>query len=78
MPKKQKLNLEELKVQSFVTALEEQDLGKFRGGTIDPTCIGSCDCDTDTPECITDGETLNPNGGARIGHATNLQAARMS
>jgi hypothetical protein len=61
MPKKQKLNLEELKVQSFVTTLKEEELDKFRGGTIDSTCIGSCDCNTDPSECTIDGETLNPN-----------------
>lgn len=43
MPKKMKLNLEELNVQSFVTLLDSQEVHAFRGGS-DP-CGNSEDCE---------------------------------
>lgn len=62
MPKqKMKLNLDELKIQSFVTTLKKQELDKFRGGTgVDATCP-SCNGNTDPVECTVDGGTLNQN-----------------
>ncbi len=47
MPKKLKLKLEDLKIQSFVTLLTEDEKKKFKGG-------GSVDCDsTHYPCCHT-------------------------
>lgn len=56
MPRKIKLNLNDLKVQSFVTALNEYDKAKIKGGTDTAdddcdtstcrTCYTRCTCDT--------------------------------
>ncbi len=48
MPKKIKLNLNDLKVQSFVTAFDDKEKREFIGGTSDdggvcpPTCGSQC------------------------------------
>lgn len=44
MPKKLKLNLNDLKVQSFVTALDEREKRGFKGGTTggDDGCPPTC------------------------------------
>lgn len=44
MPKKLKLDLNGLKVNSFVTSLGNRDREKIKGG-VDPTDFGSCSCD---------------------------------
>ncbi len=66
MPKNLKLNLNELKVQSFVTALTSEEKDRFKGGGSDgcdsPTtkvthcscngsCGGSCSCGSDCLTC---------------------------
>jgi hypothetical protein len=66
MPKKLKLNLDELKVQSFVTGLDDDMLKKMKGGTGDDedsrslpyTC--SCCYITNTPPATGCGPTTNP------------------
>lgn len=65
MPKKLKLNLNELKVQSFVTALTDEEKDKYRGAGSDKcddtggaaTCVpctntcGTCSCGTACQTC---------------------------
>ncbi len=58
MPKKLKLNLKGLKVQSFVTSLKDEEKTKIRGGDVltnsclqcTETCQG-CNTYTDCPTC---------------------------
>ena len=45
--KKKKLNLENLKVQSFVTSLKEENPNTVKGGTASVPAM----CDTDNPAC---------------------------
>jgi len=48
MDEKMKLSLEDLEVQSFVTALEESDLGRLKGG-----CDTATDCPSDADNSCT-------------------------
>jgi hypothetical protein len=42
MPKKLKLKLEDIKIQSFVTNLSEEEQNKIKGGTDVATCTFPC------------------------------------
>ncbi len=67
MPKKLKVDLKDLKVNSFVTSLDDGVKGKVKGGTgtINPficsvscfeSCLGNCPtdtCETDCGSCVT-------------------------
>lgn len=62
MPKKLKLNLNDLKVQSFVTALTDEEKNRFKGAGSDGcdsggtalthcTCVTRCTCTCQPSEC---------------------------
>jgi hypothetical protein len=57
MPKKLKLDLNGLKVNSFVTSLEKQEREKVKGG-VEWTDFGSCSCDGAcfSVDCYTNGQ----------------------
>jgi hypothetical protein len=54
MPKKLKLDLNGLRIQSFVTSLEKRDESKIKGGlTVNTNCPETCatDCGTCGTQC---------------------------
>ncbi len=60
MPKKIKLNLSDLKVQSFVTNLNEKEKNELKGGASLPNDCYSYpnDCYTNDPTCVTCGPSI--------------------
>jgi len=57
MPKKLKLNLEDLKIQSFVTGLDDDILRRMKGGSgAESDAVTEC-CPTPQTQC---GMTNNP------------------
>jgi len=63
---KKKLTLDDLKVQSFVTTLSEEQQLAVRGGVtyVGPACTGGTDCGTDTAtECTSLVYCDNSDGG---------------
>lgn len=60
MPKKIKLNLNDLKVQSFVTTLNDWEKNELKGGTTNSwdedcpqTCMSACITDCAASVCLT-------------------------
>lgn len=79
MPKKMKLNLEELNVQSFVTSLDdEKSKHILGGGETDDTCVsceGTCDNSNGcicTTTCPTDTIAGDGCGGGSFGCSGEL------
>lgn len=73
MPKKLKLNLNELKVQSFITTLNDAERNMLRGGGSEeqvsctgPDCVESCTCPTDC-SCATCPPICTNTGGGCTG-----------
>ncbi len=57
MPKKKKLKLNQLKVKSFVTEMDDRQAEKVKGGDTAYTCPASCIVACFTDEAITCGGT---------------------
>ena len=68
MPKKMKLDLKGLKVQSFVTSLEDGDKTKIKGGVSNtmncPDCTEDCESVTFCGTCGTYCTCIGTCGGA--------------
>lgn len=65
MPKKLKLNIQELKVQSFVTLLSEDEKNVFKGGGTD---IDDCSTQSCLSNCVTCPPICTNTGGGCTGH----------
>jgi hypothetical protein len=60
MPKKLRLDLDGLRVQSFVTSLDKRDKSKIKGGlTINSNCPDCTEVDCYTQTCFTECGTCN-------------------